>query len=57
MKNAIIDVNDNLEGVQEGKEWLALLEFLSRMKDTNGNGIPDIDKKYSVPVRSFFTVK
>ncbi|MCX6328296.1 MAG: 5'-nucleotidase C-terminal domain-containing protein [Bacteroidia bacterium] len=57
MKNAIIDVNDNLEGVQEGKEWLALLEFLSRMKDTNGNGIPDIDKKYSVPVRSFFTLK
>lgn len=57
MKNAVIDMNENLDGIQEGKEWLALLEFLSMMKDTNGNGIPDTDIKYSVPVRSFFPVK
>jgi hypothetical protein len=43
--------------VQEGKEWLALIEYLMQMKDTNGNGISDIDKKYSEPVRCFFTVK
>jgi 5'-nucleotidase len=56
MKMAVIDMDENREGVQEGKEWLALMEFLSSMKDTNGNGIPDIDKKYAGPVKCFFPV-
>lgn len=56
MKTAVIDMDENRKGVQEGKEWLALMEFLSSMKDTNGNGIPDIDKKYAVPVKCFFPV-
>ena len=57
MKAAIIDMDSSKRGVQEGKEWLALEEYLMQMKDTNGNGIPDIDRKYSEPVRCFFTVK
>jgi 5'-nucleotidase / UDP-sugar diphosphatase len=57
MKNAVIDVNEELQGVQEGKEWLALLEFIGSMKDTDNDGIPDIDKKYSVPVQTFIAVK
>jgi 5'-nucleotidase / UDP-sugar diphosphatase len=57
MKNSIIDMNGSATGIQEGKEWLALLEFINSMKDSNSNGIPDIDKKYSVPVQTFFTVK
>jgi len=56
MKIAVIDMDENREGVQEGKEWLALLEFLDSMKDTNGNGIPDIDKKYAGTVKCFFPV-
>jgi 5'-nucleotidase len=56
MKTTVIDMDEKLAGVQEGKEWMALLEFLSSMKDTNGNGIPDIDKKFAVPVRCFFPV-
>lgn len=56
MKSAIIDIDEKMQGVQEGKEWLALIGFLSSMKDINGNGIPDIDKKYSVPVKCFFPV-
>ena len=56
MKTAVIDMDENKEGVQEGKEWLALIEFLSSMRDTNGNGIPDIDKKYTGPVKCFFPV-
>jgi len=56
MKTAVIDFDENRKGVQEGKEWLALMEFLSSMKDTNGNGIPNIDKKYSAPVKCFFKV-
>jgi len=56
MKEAVIDMDSNTEGVQEGKEWLAILELISSMKDTNGNSIPDIDQKYSGPVKCFFPV-
>jgi hypothetical protein len=52
---SVLDMYGNSQGVQEGKEWLALIEFLSSMNDTNRDGIPDIDKKYSVPVKCFFT--
>jgi len=54
LKTAVIDVDEKMEGVQEGKEWLALAEYLSKMKDTNGNGIPDLDVKYKNSVKSFF---
>ena len=57
MTKAVIDIDENRDGVQEGKEWIALIEFLGSMKDTNSNGIPDLDKKYAVPVRCFFPVK
>jgi len=57
MKSAIIDMNGSATGIQEGKEWLALLEFIGSMKDTSNNGIPDINSKYSVPVQTFFNVK
>lgn len=57
MKTLVIDMDETREGIQEGKEWLALVEFLGSMKDINGNGISDTDKKYSSAVRCFFTVK
>jgi 5'-nucleotidase/UDP-sugar diphosphatase len=57
MKTTVIDMDKNMDGVQEGKEWLALIEYFGSMKDTNGNGIPDIDKKYAAPLKSFFPVK
>jgi hypothetical protein len=54
MKTAVIDMDEKSEGIQEGKEWLALLEFLSSMNDDNGNGIPDIDRRYAIPIKCFF---
>jgi 5'-nucleotidase len=57
MKSVVLDMNEEKEGIQEGKEWLALIDFLGSMKDTNVNGIPDFDKKYAVPVRCFFPMK
>ena len=57
MKTFVMDMDETREGIQEGKEWLALVEFLGSMKDINGNGIPDIDKKYASAVRCFFNVK
>jgi 5'-nucleotidase len=56
MKTMVIDINDGMDGLQEGKEWLAIYEYLSLMKDLNGNGIPDIEGKYKTPVKSFFSV-
>jgi 5'-nucleotidase / UDP-sugar diphosphatase len=56
MKTAVMDFNDGLDGIQEGKEWLGLVEYLSSMKDTNGNNIPDIDQKYKTAIKCFTIV-
>jgi 5'-nucleotidase len=56
MKTLVIDMDENRVGVQEGKEWLALMEYLSSMKHIDGDGIPDIDQKYNVPIKCFFPV-
>jgi len=56
MKTAVIDIDGSLEGIQEGKEWLALVEYLTSMNDTNGNGIPDVDRKYESAIQTFFDV-
>jgi len=55
MKTTVIDMDENIDGIQEGKEWLALLEYIHSMIDIDKNGIPNIDKKYSVPVKCFYT--
>ncbi len=57
MKNAWIDMDEKKAGLQEGKEWLAIMEYLQAMKDQNNNGIPDIDRKYAKAIQTFFTVK
>ncbi|MBN2214358.1 MAG: bifunctional metallophosphatase/5'-nucleotidase [Bacteroidales bacterium] len=49
MKETVIDFDDSQEGVQEGKEWLAIIAFLNSFKDINGNGIPDIPEYYKDP--------
>ncbi len=56
MKTAVLDMDRSKDGVQEGKEWLALIEFFSSMNDRNGDGIPDVDNKYALPVKCFFPV-
>ncbi len=56
MKTAVIDLDENKEGLQEGKEWIAIMEYLTSMKDTNGDGIPDIDNKYREAIQTFFNV-
>lgn len=38
----IIDNDSNLDGVQEIKEWEALLNYAANFPDTNNNGIADI---------------
>jgi 5'-nucleotidase / UDP-sugar diphosphatase len=57
MKSAIIDIDQNIEGLQEGKEWLALIKYLGSMNDDDGNGIPDIDRKYNSHQSCFVNMK
>jgi len=45
-RNWLIDLDKNMPGIQEAKEWLALYDYLSKMPDTNGNGIPDVPQYY-----------
>jgi 5'-nucleotidase / UDP-sugar diphosphatase len=42
----LVDLDEEKEGVQEAKEWLAILTYLQSFTDINGNGIPDIPKVY-----------
>lgn len=53
MKSAIIDFDMETEGVQEGKEWIALTEYIRGMADTNGDGIADMNQFYLKPPLRF----
>jgi hypothetical protein len=57
MSKAIVDTDEKKPGIQEGKEWIALVGYLEGMKDTNNDGLPDLDQKYYKPVRTFYSVK
>lgn len=57
MKKSVLDIDETTEGLQEGKEWLALIEYLSSMEDTNSNNIPDISTKYKEAIQTFVPVK
>ncbi len=46
LKLAVVDRDPLLPGIQEAKEWTALLAFVSQLPDLNGNGIPDIPLKF-----------
>ncbi len=49
MKNAIIDFDKETEGIQEGKEWFALIEFFESFDDCDSDMIPDIPYEYAEP--------
>jgi 5'-nucleotidase/UDP-sugar diphosphatase len=56
MKNAVIDMDPMKDGVQEGKEWLALYKFVSQFPDTDRDGIPDIPYSYKKPMERVVSV-
>lgn len=49
IRDARIDADPLKPGIQELKEWVALAAYLGSFPDTDGNGIPNIPKKYSGP--------
>jgi 5'-nucleotidase/UDP-sugar diphosphatase len=46
IEDAVIDARPDQKGVQEVKEWMALVWYLQQQADTNDNGIPDIPPYY-----------
>ncbi|HPD56862.1 MAG TPA: bifunctional UDP-sugar hydrolase/5'-nucleotidase [Smithellaceae bacterium] len=49
LKQAIIYMDRSAGKERELKQWLALLQYLRSLPDTNRNGIPNIPAKYSAP--------
>ncbi|NPA68424.1 MAG: hypothetical protein GXO50_07445 [Chlorobi bacterium] len=45
MKNQIIDINPDKAGIQEAKEWIALIEYMKSFAEDNKN-LPHIPDKY-----------
>ena len=48
IKEVLIDRDPTIPGVQEAKEWAALMAFCAGFEDLNGNGIPDIPSHYDL---------
>ncbi len=46
LKTRRVDADRKTPGIQELKEWKAVMEYIGSFKDTNGNGIPNIPEKY-----------
>jgi 5'-nucleotidase len=49
-KTTWIDFDVKTEGIQEGKEWMAMVKYLQSFPDLNGNKIPDFPEMYRLPV-------
>jgi 5'-nucleotidase/UDP-sugar diphosphatase len=41
-----VDADKEKPGVQEMKEWVAVMEYVKSLSDKNGDGIPDVPEKY-----------
>ena len=48
----LIDLDKQKPGIQEAKEWLALLYYVRTFTDVNGNGIPDMPDGYRSKVNA-----
>jgi 5'-nucleotidase len=44
--DAVIDADSDKPGIQEIKEWVALIWYLQQQQDLNGNGIPEVPEYY-----------
>ncbi len=48
-----VDADPNTPGIQEMKDWTALMEYVKTFPDTNGDGIADIPDRYREPEGRF----
>jgi len=54
--SALADFNPDMDGIQEGKEWLALVKFFQQFSPATEGGLPVIPEYYSNPDRSLVAV-
>ena len=52
MDQAVLDMKPADEGMQEGKEWLALVRYLQQFPPEEEGGLPVIPEKYHIANRS-----
>jgi 5'-nucleotidase len=53
---AVVDFNTSAAGMQEGKEWLALLKYLQQFAPAEEGGLPVIPQYYENPSRSLVSI-
>ena len=41
-----VDADKSQPGIQEVKEWIGVMEYISSFPDTSGDGIPDVPERY-----------
>ncbi len=46
MTKQVIDFDLGKKGIQEGKTWIALIEYIESFKDTDNDGLTEIPEKY-----------
>lgn len=46
-EDALLDADPQTPGIQEVKEWVAVLDAVRHLPDTDGNGIPDMPERYA----------
>jgi 2',3'-cyclic-nucleotide 2'-phosphodiesterase (5'-nucleotidase family) len=56
LDSAVADFNPAVEGIQEGKEWLALVKYFQQFAPAAEGGLPIIPAYYSNPDRSLVAV-
>ena len=56
MDDFVMDFNDAQPGIQEGKEWIALLKYLQRFKPAEEGRLPVIPDSYRNPAKSLVPV-
>lgn len=56
MDDFVMDFNSSQAGLQEGKEWLALVKFLQQFKPAEEGGLPVIPDLYIDPPKSLIPI-
>ena len=56
MDNAVCDFNPVMPGIQEGKEWLALVRYLQQFSPDKEGGLPTMPELYRDPPRSLVPI-
>jgi 5'-nucleotidase/UDP-sugar diphosphatase len=46
LSDSRVDADKSQPGIQEVKEWIGVMEYISSFPDTSGDGIPDVPEKY-----------